>query len=69
MERVQEELGTVEVYENDIDFYLHQFQEKHNIEDMSKASQQKWIACLMDIQKKVSFYQLLVIKVFLALMM
>lgn len=53
MERVQEELGTIEVYENDIDFYLHQFQEKHNIEDMSKASQQKWIACLMDIQKKV----------------
>ena len=43
------------IYENDIDLYLHQFMEERGIEDFRKETQATWNACLMFIQRNV-FY-------------
>ncbi len=53
MERVTDTQNTIEVYENDIDIYLHEFIEIQGIEDMRKEPQSVWNACLMYIQRHV----------------
>ena len=53
MERVQEELGTIEVYENDIQMYLKMFCEENDIDDLKKESQAVWNGCLRYIRKHV----------------
>lgn len=53
MEKVQETADTPEVFQNDIEFYLSQFCEEHNIEDMTKEPQSRWNAALMYINKYV----------------
>lgn len=53
MEKVQETLDTPEVFQNDIELYLSQFCEEHNIEDMTKEPQSRWNAALMYINKYV----------------
>lgn len=55
MEKVTGTDPTIEVFENDIDLYLHMFQEEQNIEDMRTVPQSVWNACLMYIQRHV-FY-------------
>ena len=39
MERVEHAENTIEVFENDIDLYLHQFQEEQGIEDLRTVQQ------------------------------
>jgi hypothetical protein len=53
MERVQADGNTIEVFESDIDFYLNEFIEKYQIEDISKEPQSRWNAALMYIQRHV----------------
>lgn len=53
MEKVQETAETPEVFQNDIELYLSQFCEDHNIEDMTKEPQSRWNAALMYINKYV----------------
>lgn len=53
MERVEHTESTIEVFENDIDLYLHQFQEEQEIEDLRTVPQSVWNACLMYIQRHV----------------
>lgn len=53
MEKVQETVETPEVFQNDIELYLSQFCEGHNIEDMTKEPQSRWNAALMYINKYV----------------
>lgn len=53
MERVEHAENTIEIFENDIDLYLHQFQEEQEIEDLRTVPQSVWNACLMYIQKRV----------------
>ena len=53
MEKVQETTDTPEVFQNDIELYLSQFCEEHNIEDMTKEPQSRWNAALMYINKYV----------------
>lgn len=53
MEKVQETAETPEVFQNDIEFYLSQFCQEHNIEDMTKEPQSRWNAALMYINKYV----------------
>lgn len=53
MEKVQETAETPEVFQNDIELYLLQFCEEHNIEDMTKEPQSRWNAALMYINKYV----------------
>lgn len=54
MEQVQgQEVDRVEVFENDIEFYLAKFCEENNIEDMKKETQNVWNAALMYIRKNV----------------
>ena len=53
MDRVTGAENTIEVFENDIDFYLHQFQEERNIDDLRSVPQSEWNACLMYIQRHV----------------
>lgn len=53
MEKVQETADTPEVFQNDIELYLSQFCEDHNIEDMTKEPQSRWNAALMYINKYV----------------
>lgn len=45
--------NTIEVFENDIDLYLHQFQDEQNIDDLRTIPQTVWNACLMYIQRHV----------------
>lgn len=52
MERVTNE-SILETFENDIDLYLHQFQEEQNIDDLRSVPQTIWNACLMYIQRHV----------------
>lgn len=40
-----------EVYDNDIDMYLKEFQQEQNIEDLRTASQNLWNAAMMYIQR------------------
>lgn len=51
MERVEHTESTIEVFENDIDLYLHQFQEEQEIEDLRAVPQSVWNAALMYIQR------------------
>ena len=53
MEKVEHTESTIEIFENDIDLYLHQFQDEQNIEDLRTAPQSAWNACLMYIQRHV----------------
>ena len=53
MERVEQTESTIEVFENDIDLYLHQFQDEQGIEDLRTVPQSVWNACLMYIQRHV----------------
>lgn len=53
MEKVHETAETPEVFQNDIEFYLTQFCQEHNIEDMTKEPQSRWNAALMYINKYV----------------
>lgn len=53
MKKVKEAPDTPEVFQNDIELYLSQFCEEHNIEDMTKAPQSRWNAALMYINKYV----------------
>ena len=53
MEKVKATDPTIEVFENDIDLYLHMFQEEQNIEDLRTVPQSVWNACLMYIQRHV----------------
>lgn len=43
----------VEVFENDIEYYLQEFCDKQNIDDLRQVPQSVWNACLMYIQKHV----------------
>lgn len=43
----------IEVFENDLDMYLHLFCEENNIDDMKKESQAVWNSCLRYIYKNV----------------
>ena len=53
VERVEHTESTIEVFENDIDLYLHQFQEEQSIDDLRAVPQSVWNACLMYIQRHV----------------
>ena len=53
MEKVQDQAQTIEVFENDIDLYLHQFQDEQGIEDMRTVPQSVWNSCLTYIQRHV----------------
>ena len=53
MERVEHAESTIEVFENDIDLYLHQFQDEQSIEDLRTIPQSVWNSCLMYIQRHV----------------
>lgn len=54
MEKVQgQEVDRVEVFENDIEFYLKKFCEEQKIEDMKKEPQSVWNAALMYIRRNV----------------
>ena len=53
VERVEHVENTIEVFENDIDLYLHQFQDEQGIEDLRTVPQSVWNACLMYIQRHV----------------
>ena len=46
-------INNIEIYENDIDFYLKEFCENQNIQDLRTMSQSVWNACLMYIQRNV----------------
>jgi hypothetical protein len=50
MERVQAEENTIEVFKNDIDYFLNDFQEQHNIEDLTEIDMSRWNAALLYIQ-------------------
>lgn len=53
MEKVTGTDPIIEVFENDIDLYLHMFQEEQNIEDLRAVAQNVWNACLIYIQRHV----------------
>lgn len=46
-------INNVDIYENDIDLYLHEFMEVNNIPDLRAASQSVWNACLIYICRYV----------------
>ena len=51
MEKVTAEQPMIEVFENDIDLYLRQFQEEQEIEDMRTVPQSVWNGALMYINR------------------
>lgn len=51
MEKVTAEQPVIEVFENDIDLYLRQFQEEQEIEDMRTVPQSVWNGALMYINR------------------
>ena len=53
MEKVKHEEATIEVFENDIDFYLHQFQEEQKIEDFKQVGQSVWNGALRYVYNHV----------------
>lgn len=53
MERVTDEPLTIEVFENKIDAFLHQFMEEQGIEDMKTVPQSVWNGALMFINRHV----------------
>lgn len=46
-------IDNIDIYENDIDLYLHEFMEVNNIPDLRAASQSVWNACLIYICRYV----------------
>lgn len=46
-------VDNIEIYENDIDLYLHEFMLDNDIQDLRAASQSVWNACLMYICRHV----------------
>ena len=46
-------INNVDIYENDIDLYLHEFMLDNDIQDLRAASQSVWNACLMYICRHV----------------
>lgn len=53
MEKVDHTESTIEVFENDIDLYLHQFQDEQGIEDLRTVPQSVWNGALRYIYKHV----------------
>lgn len=53
MEKISGQEQTIEVFENDIDLYLHEFCESNNIQNMKNESQSVWNSCLRYIYKRV----------------
>lgn len=53
MERINTADQTIEVFENDIEYYLEEFKEKQKIEDFRQVPQSVWNAALMYVQKHV----------------
>ena len=53
MQKVVDAGETIELYENDIDLYLHQFQDEQGIDDLRTVPQSVWNAALMYIQRHV----------------
>ena len=54
MQHIETDQGElIEVFENDLDKYLHLFCEENNIDDMKKESQSVWNSCLRYIYKHV----------------
>jgi hypothetical protein len=51
--KVEQDNNIIEVFENDIDKYLHLFQDEQEIEDLRTVPQSVWNACLMFIQRHV----------------
>jgi hypothetical protein len=51
MEKVTAEQPVIEVFENDIDLYLRQFQEEQEIEDMRTVPQSVWNGALMYVNR------------------
>lgn len=51
MQKVVDAGETIELYENDIDLYLHQFQDEQGIEDLRAVPQSVWNAALIYIQR------------------
>lgn len=53
MEKVKGTENTIDVFENDIDFFLHQFQDEQGIEDLRTVPQSVWNGCLTYIKRQV----------------
>lgn len=53
MERISNDGATIEVFENDIEYYLEEFKEKQNIEDLRQVPQSVWNAALMYVNRHV----------------
>ena len=53
MERVTGTETTIEVFENDIDFYLHQFQDEQAIDDLRTVPQSVWNGALRYVYNHV----------------
>ncbi len=53
MEKVKHEEITIDIFENNIDLYLHQFQEEQNIEDLRTVPQSVWNGALRYIYNHV----------------
>lgn len=53
MERVQDTPNTIEVFENDISFFMQQFCEENKIDNLRDISQNVWNGMLMYIGKHV----------------
>lgn len=47
------EVENVQIFENDIDFYLHRYMEENGIDNMKKESQSVWNAALMYVKRHV----------------
>lgn len=53
MERISSEETTIEVFENDIEYYLQEFAEKQSIEDFRQVPQSVWNGALMYVNRHV----------------
>lgn len=53
MERMEQTESTIEIFENDIDLYLHQFQDEQGIEDLRAVQQSVWNGALMYVNRHV----------------
>lgn len=53
LERIEQEETTIEVFENNIEYFLKEFAEKQNIKDLRQVPQSVWNAALMYVQKRV----------------
>lgn len=54
MEKIKQEDGnTIEIYENNIDYFIRCFCDDNEIDDLRKAPQSVWNACLTYVQRHV----------------